>query len=125
MQTTSRPVFLNLLQIRLPLTGWVSIIHRVTGVVLFLALPVPLYLLQLSLSGEEGFQRVSAWLGQWPLKVLLLLLMWWFLHHLFAGIRVLLLDLEVGIDLAAARRSARWVLLADIVVLLLLGGALL
>jgi len=120
MPDQDRPVFLHLLQIRLPLTGWISIAHRLTGALLFLLLPLPLYLWQLSLQGEAGFAQALAWLGQWPLRLLLLLLLWWFAHHLFAGIRFLLLDLELGVGLAAARRSARWVLYAD--ALVLLGG---
>lgn len=120
MRNTHRPVFLQLFKIHLPLTGWISILHRITGVLLFLLLPVPLYLWQRSLQDEAGFALVLEWLNHWPLRMLTLLLLWWFAHHLFAGIRFLLLDLDVGVGLRAARRSARWVLLADCA--FLLGG---
>jgi succinate dehydrogenase / fumarate reductase cytochrome b subunit len=118
MQPSERPVFLQLQHIHLPITGWVSITHRLTGALLFLLLPLPLYLWQRSLQGAAEYAQVLAWLGQWPLRLLLLLLLWWFAHHLFAGLRVLLLDLEYGVALAAARRSARWVFYADAAVLL-------
>ena len=89
--------------------------------VLFLSLPLPLYLWQRSLQSEAGYQQVSAWLAGWPLRLLLLLLLWWFAHHLFAGIRLLLMDLDRGVGLTQARLSARLVLAADLVVLLALG----
>jgi succinate dehydrogenase / fumarate reductase cytochrome b subunit len=120
MRSTHRPVFLQLFKIHLPLTGWISILHRITGVLLFLLLPAPLYLWQRSLQDEAGFAQVLEWFSHWPLRILTLLLLWWFAHHLFAGIRFLLLDLDVGVGLQAARRSARWVLLADSA--FLLGG---
>ncbi|MFO7592897.1 MAG: succinate dehydrogenase, cytochrome b556 subunit [Pseudomonadota bacterium] len=121
MRSSKRPVFLQLLQIHLPLPGWISIIHRITGVVLFLSLPLPLYLWQRSLQSEAGYQQVISWLAGWPLRLLLLLLLWWFAHHLFAGIRLLLMDLDRGVGLTRARLSARLVLAADLVVLLALG----
>ncbi len=122
MPRQKRPVFLNLLQIHLPLMGWVSIAHRLTGVMLFLMLPLPLWLWQRSLSNEAEFRLISEWLQAWPLRLLLLLMLWWFLHHLFAGLRVLLLDMEIGSGLKAARSSAITVLLLDL--LLLVAGGL-
>lgn len=124
MQSVNRPVFLHLLQIRLPLSGWISIFHRITGVLLFLLFPLPLYLLQLSLQSEGGYRLVSDWLMLWPLRLMLLLLLWWLAHHLFAGLRYLLIDLDRGVDLAQARRSARVVVAADLLTLLLLGWQL-
>lgn len=117
MPRQKRPVFLNLLQIHLPLMGWVSIVHRLTGVMLFLLLPLPLWLWQRSLSNEAGFLMISEWLQAWPLRLLLLLMLWWFLHHLFAGLRVLLLDIEIGSSLKTARNSAIVVFLLDLLVL--------
>jgi len=113
MLNKTRPVFLNLLQIHLPLMGWVSIAHRITGIMLFLSLPLPLWLWQRSLASAEDFTRIAQWLEDWPLRLMLLLLLWWFLHHLFAGLRVLLLDMEIGSDLQTARLSALVVLMLD------------
>lgn len=120
MPERKRPIFLHLLKIHLPVTGWVSIVHRITGVLLFLLLPVPLYLLQRSLESPEGFQQVQVWLGLWPVRLLLLLMLWWFAHHLFAGIRFLLIDLDRGVRITTARRSALLLFALDFA--LLLGG---
>lgn len=111
-----RPFFLNPLLIRLPLTGIVSIGHRIAGIVLFLALPLGIYLLDHSLNSPEGFAEVGAWLGGWPLRLLTLLLVWLFAHHLAAGIRVLLMDIEIGVQMTTARRSALAVILGAIAV---------
>ena len=121
MSPANRPVFLHLLQIRLPLTGWVSIAHRITGVVLFLLLPVPIYLWQRSLESESGYQQVQLWLESTLIRMLLLLLVWWFFHHLISGLRVLLIDFDKGVSLPVARLTAALILVADI--LFLLGGA--
>lgn len=101
-----RPVTLPLLSLRLPLAGWVSFLHRVSGVLLFLCLPLALVVLDRALSGPEAFDAVSRQLSQPVVRILLLLAVWALAHHLFAGIRHLLMDLHVGVSLAAARRSA-------------------
>ncbi len=106
-----RPVFLNLLQIRLPAPGIASILHRISGVLLFLAIPVSLWLLQASLSGAARFDQVVERLHH-PLAMLLVLaLLWALAHHLLAGIRFLLLDLDIGLERRAAARSA-WLVMA-------------
>jgi succinate dehydrogenase / fumarate reductase cytochrome b subunit len=107
-----RPVFLDLVRIRLPLPGWVSILHRVSGVLLFLALPLGVWALSLSLSGETGFRRVQAWAAHPLARLALLILVWAFSHHFFAGLRHLALDMDRGLELQVARRSSRAVLLA-------------
>lgn len=101
-----RPVTLPLLSLRLPLAGWVSFLHRVSGVLLFLCLPLALVVLDRALSGPEAFDAVSRQLSQPAVRMLLLLAVWALAHHLFAGIRHLFMDLHVGVSLAAARRSA-------------------
>ncbi|MDJ0807284.1 MAG: succinate dehydrogenase, cytochrome b556 subunit [Gammaproteobacteria bacterium] len=121
---TQRPVFLNLLKIKLPLMGLVSIGHRITGVVLFLSIPLLLYLLGLSLSGPEGFAQTAAIVQSIGFKLLAFVLFWALLHHLLAGIRYLLLDLDVGIDLPEARTSALSVFIGG-AVLAVMGGFLL
>lgn len=112
MKPLARPVYLNLLRIHLPLPGWVSILHRVSGVLLFAALPFGVWGLSASLSGEAGF-RTMAEMAAHPLaKLLLLLLVWAFAHHVFAGLRHLALDMHLGVDLGTARLSGLMVLLA-------------
>lgn len=105
-----RPKFLALYQIRLPLPGVVSILHRVSGALLFLALPFMLWLLQCSLRSPETYASLAEALQRPVSKIALLLLLWAFLHHFCAGIRYLLIDVEQGVALVQARASSKWVL---------------
>lgn len=106
-----RPKFRNLnfpllLTYRLPLPGVVSIMHRISGAALFLMLPLLLWLFDLSLMSELSFERLRGITANFFFKLLLVFLIWGFFHHLAAGIRYLLLDLHIGIDLKSARASA-------------------
>ncbi|MBZ0090820.1 MAG: succinate dehydrogenase, cytochrome b556 subunit [Sulfuricellaceae bacterium] len=123
-QHKKRPVYLNLLQIRLPLPGMVSILHRLSGILLFLALPPLLALFQASLGSAEQFGEIRASLGQPFFKLLLLALLWAYLIHFFAGLRHLALDLHWGTRLANARRSAVLALALALVLTLAAGVAL-
>jgi len=96
----------QILHYRLPPPGMVSILHRVSGAVLFLALPLILWLFDLSLMSELSFARLAEFSSHWFVKLVLLALIWAFLHHLIAGIRYLLLDLHLGVEKSAARTSA-------------------
>ena len=93
-----RPKNLDLKTIRLPLPGKVSILHRVSGVGLFLCLPLILALFQWSLS-DGGFESVQAVVANPIGKLVLLGLLWAYLHHFCAGIRFLLLDLHMGMNI--------------------------
>ena len=108
----SRPVFLDLTRIALPLTGWVSILHRVSGALLFLALPAGVWGRAVSLESEAGFLRMAGWLSHPAARLLLLLPVWAFAQHFFSGLRHLALDLHWGVALSDARRSSVAVLLA-------------
>jgi succinate dehydrogenase / fumarate reductase cytochrome b subunit len=120
-----RPVFLDLWRIKLPAMGLVSILHRVSGVLLVFSIPGVAHLFHQSLSGPEGFAAAAATLSAWPVRLSLLVLGWSFLHHLFAGIRHLVLDLGIGLEREVARTSARAVLVAALAVLVIGGGMLL
>ena len=111
MKPIARPVYLNLLRIHLPLAGWVSILHRVSGALLFAVLPLGVWALSVSLSGEAGFRRVADGMTQPLTKLFLLFLTWAFAHHLFAGLRHLALDVRWGVDLYRARQTSIAVLL--------------
>jgi len=111
-----RPKHLNLFQIRLPVPGLISIMHRVSGAVLFLFIPLLLVLFEWSLESPETFSRFKALFSHWAFKLVAIGLIWAYLHHLFAGIRHLALDLHYGIGLPAARASS-WVVLAGAIVL--------
>ena len=106
MLKQKRPVFLNLMQIRFPITAIMSIAHRLTGVLLFLALPFLIYALDLSLQDEAGFTQTLKFLDSIAVKIILLLLAWSLLHHLLAGVRYLLLDIDIGIEKQQARSTA-------------------
>lgn len=101
-----RPVFFHLLQLQLPVTALVSIAHRVSGILLFLALPALIWLLDRSLSDADGFAVVAHLLDGWPLRLAALVLLWALAHHLLAGLRLLLIDAEIGVERQAARRTA-------------------
>ena len=117
----SQPKYLNLFEIRLPVPALVSILHRVSGLALFLFLPYLLWLLQASLSSPESFERYRAVLAHPIAKLTLIALLWAFLHHLLAGLRFLALDLHWGTELAAARTSSRLVLIGALALTLVLG----
>ena len=101
-----RPLWYNLSPLNLPVPGQVSIFHRISGVMLFLGLAAFLYLLDLSLASESGFARAGELLRHPIGKLLLIAVVWAFLHHLCAGVRHLFLDIDVGVGLGSARRSA-------------------
>ena len=118
----NRPKYLNLLKIHLPITGIASINHRISGLLLFLAIPFSLYLLQLSLTNKNGFDEVLNCLSSPIIKIALILLIWSFVHHLFAGFRFLLIDQNIGISLPAARKTAWFVVFAAVIVTLVISG---
>jgi succinate dehydrogenase / fumarate reductase, cytochrome b subunit len=119
----TRPKYYDLNLLNLPPPGLVSIFHRVTGVAMFLFLiPAFLMLLQCTLAGEAGFNQWKAYFAMPVVKLIVLGFVWAYLHHLFAGIRYLLLDIHVGIDLKTARASANVVLVAGVLATLLIGA---
>jgi succinate dehydrogenase / fumarate reductase cytochrome b subunit len=118
MQAT-RPVHLALWRIKLPATGYVSILHRISGVLMVLAIPVGAVLFDLAVSGPKGYAMATGFLNLWLVRLALLVIAWSFLHHLFAGIRYLLLDLRIGLDREASRKGALIVLAASLATLVL------
>lgn len=116
-----QPKNLSLITIKLPLPGVVSFLHRVSGIALFLSIPFALFLLQTSLASEEGFATAKAALGGGFAKLLLLGVLWALLHHFFAGLRFLAMDLHYCLDLAQARCASMAVLAISLGLTLLLG----
>lgn len=110
--TVSRPRFLNLLLIRMPVGALTSIGHRLSGVLLFLCIPLAVFLLDVSLQGPDGFARAAQLLASPLLRFIQMLLAWSLAHHVLAGLRFLLIDVEVGVDKPTARASALAVNLA-------------
>jgi len=105
-----RPKNLNLFTIRLPINAVVSILHRVSGMVLFLALPLVLLGFQYSLHSHESYAALANLFDTWLIKLILIGLSWAFFHHFFAGIRHLLQDIHWMTSLQKARFSGRVVL---------------
>ncbi|GBE08246.1 succinate dehydrogenase cytochrome b556 subunit [bacterium BMS3Bbin11] len=101
-----RPVFLNLLQIRLPRGGLLSFAHRVSGVLLVLAIPLFIYLLQLLNGGVEGFSQALSILYSTPGKIIVSLTVWILIQHSLSGIRHLMMDLGYSYDKDIARLTA-------------------
>ena len=118
-----RPKYLNLVQIRLPVPGLVSILHRISGAALFLLIPFLLTLFEMSLQSAQTYARFKGVFSHWAVKLILIGLAWAYLHHLFAGVRHLALDLHYGTDLAPARATS-WAVIAAAVVLTAVFGVL-
>ena len=123
-----RPKYLSLaallFEIRLPLPGWVSILHRISGLLLFLAVLWLLFMLERSLASEAGFESMRRAASLPLVKIALLVLIWAYCHHFFAGIRFLFLDLDKGVDQATARLTSVMVLVASLALTAWLGAKL-
>ena len=119
-----RPKHLALHQIKTPLPGIVSILHRISGVLLFFALPLLLLMLQYSLNSIETHTALMNTLAHPLAKLSLLAVAWAFLHHFCAGLRYLAIDLHYLSGLAQARASSLWVMLVSLALTALLGARL-
>ena len=124
MKLNGRHIYLNLLQIRLPIAGVMSIAHRVSGVLMVLAIPLMIWVLQYSLSDAAAFGQIKALLQSWIGLAILFLALWALLHHLFAGIRYFLLDVDIGINKPHYRYSAWAVMFAAPVAAALFTGVM-
>ena len=111
LHMATRPKYLNLLQIRMPVPAVVSIMHRVSGAALFLVLPALLAWWQCSLSSPDTFAASKSFAAMPLGKIGILLLVWGYLHHLCAGVRHLASDIDLGTELKSARFSS-WLVLA-------------
>ena len=120
----TRPVWFNLSLLNLPLPGLVSILHRISGLLLVAGLVWVLYLLEMSLSSADGFAHFKSYVAHPLAKFALLAYLWAFLHHICAGIRYLFLDVHKGIDLPSARKTSYAVLAVSIGLTLILGAKL-
>ena len=112
----ARPKYLSLpallFEIRLPLPGWLSIFHRVSGILLFFPFAAwLLFMLDASLASEQGFIKARQYMSLVPVKLGLLVFIWAYCHHFCAGIRFLFLDMDKGVDLRSARASS-WAVFA-------------
>jgi succinate dehydrogenase / fumarate reductase cytochrome b subunit len=124
MIASPRPKYLDLTKIRLPVPGFVSILHRISGAALFLFAGVLLYLFQESLVSPESYVRFRAVADHWLAKLFLTGMLWAFLHHFFAGLRYLLLDMDIGSELRTTRAMSWGVLGTSLALTVILGVCL-
>lgn len=121
----SRPEFRNihvtqLASYRFPLAAVVSILHRVSGALLFLVgFPFLLYLFQQSLTSELSFESYRAIVSHWFAKLVLLALIWAYLHHFCAGVRYLAMDVHVAVGKEQGRTTATIVLAVSLALTLI------
>jgi succinate dehydrogenase / fumarate reductase cytochrome b subunit len=109
---------------RLPWAGKVSILHRISGLMLFIALPFLLYIFELSISSEISFAKFQDFIQSPIIKLIILALSWGYLHHFCAGIRFLLLDMHKGIEKHQIQKSAVSVLIVSISLTVAVGAKL-
>ncbi len=116
----ARPIHRNIhigqiIGYRLPAAGIVSILHRISGALMFLLLPFVLYLLDKSLTSTLSFDTFKAVTSNWFAKLVILALVWAYLHHFVAGIRHLVMDVHIGVEKDTGRQTAVSVLVISLV----------
>ncbi|AVI85478.1 succinate dehydrogenase, cytochrome b556 subunit [Pseudomonas syringae pv. tomato] len=118
---SQRPVNLDLRTIKLPVTAYTSILHRVSGVILFVGIAIMLYAMDKSLASEEGFGEVKACLTSPLAKLIIWGLLSALLYHMVAGIRHLIMDTGVGETLEGGKLGSKIVIAVSVVLILLAG----
>ncbi len=117
----NRPINLDFTTLRLPLPAITSFLHRVSGVFIFAGTAVLLWLLAESLTSEQGFINVQQWLDTFWVKLLLWSVLAGLLYHLIAGIRHLLMDMDIGETLEGGRLGAKLIIIFSVVAIVLAG----
>jgi succinate dehydrogenase / fumarate reductase cytochrome b subunit len=112
---SKKPKNLNLFTIRFPVPAIVSIMHRMSGVIIFLLMPFITIGFSISLMSSNGFANVISIFDLWPVRILSALLVWGTFHHFIAGCRHLLLDMQIGNDLIIARLTSKTVLILSFI----------
>lgn len=120
--TNRRPKYLNLFRIKLPLPGVVSFLHRVSGALLFVAIPLFLMGFQLTLDSADAFDMVKQGFANPLVKLVLVAVLWGFLHHFFAGLRFIAMDMGFGMELGKTRRNSWLVMAFSLTLTALIGG---
>lgn len=116
---------------RLPAAGIVSILHRISGVIMFLLMPFIIWMFDASVSSEISFSRFKAafnsglwFVPSWCIKLVALVLIWAFLHHLIAGIRHLYMEVTHSLTKEFGKSSAIATLALSIGLTVVLGAKL-
>src|SRR5574343_1124429 len=133
---TPRPVYRNIhvtdiVTYRLPLAGIVSILHRVSGALMFLLMPFIIWMFDTSLSSEFSYERFTSAFGAgigfvpgWFIKLVALALIWAYLHHFIAGVRHLYMDMTHAVTKEFGKSSATVTLVLSIALTVVLGAKL-
>lgn len=123
MPSTKRPKFLDLFILgpRMSIMAKISILHRVSGLILFIAIPIMLWVLHQSLINPTFYETFYGVCSCVVMKLFYLLLIWGFMHHICSGVRFLFLDMHKGVDKKTAINTARVVLIISLVFTVLLG----
>jgi len=116
-----RPVNLDLSQFSFPLPALTSIVHRATGIILFVGIAILMYILELSLSSEEGFNSVKECLDGFFVKFIIWGIVSGLLYHLVAGTKHLLMDFGIGETLEGGILGAKITIVVSVVLILLAG----
>ena len=116
-----RPVNLNLASLKFPVTAITSILHRISGIGIFILLPFILYILHLSLQSRASFYSLQTMLTCGFVKIILWLFLTSLAYHSLAGIRHMIGDLGFGEDMASARISAYILIVLAAIAAILLG----
>jgi len=118
----NRPINLDFKTLRLPLPAITSILHRISGVIIFGGVFVLLWLLSSSLKSEAGFLDVQAWLAMPLVKFIVWAILAGLLYHLIAGVKHLVMDLGIGETLEGANTGAKLVVVVSVIAMLLAGA---
>ncbi|KTD33143.1 succinate dehydrogenase cytochrome b556 subunit C [Legionella nautarum] len=116
-----RPVNLDLGTIKFPAMAIASILHRISGLVLFLLLPFILYLLSKSLNSDVSFMQMQILLQSPFYKLLLWVFSAALVYHILAGIRHMIMDLGYGEEVKEGRQTAIWVIALAVILTIFLG----
>lgn len=111
--------FTNLPNYRLPVAGIVSILHRISGFVMAALIPLMVWVLDQTLTSELSYAAFTGVFSAWYVKLIFLGIIWAFLHHLFAGIRHLLMDMHFSMTKEKSARSAKGVLATSLLLTVL------
>jgi len=117
-----RPVNLDISTIKLPLPAYASILHRVSGVFLFAAVAVLLWLLDDSLTSAESFAQVKSYMQSLPVKLMVWVVLSGLMYHLVAGIKHLVADFGIGETLEGGILGAKLTFGVSAVLIVLMGA---
>lgn len=119
-----RPVNLDIGTIALPITAYTSILHRVSGVALFVGVGILMWLLDVSLTSEDGFNSVKAIFDSFICKLIVWAVLIALIYHTAAGVKHLVMDVGIGETMEGGKRGSRIVLIVTVVLSVLVGAAI-